>query len=228
MHNDIQAEAVPIQQFRQFLQQQQFPCIAAKAAQSNQNVSCMMAFHLACPKDDTEILQFLYAFTDAYKSSTKNYHSAAIIFTEPHLFNEELFDVLMWQRLQALANLDAENYNYDTRVASDPSDSNFSFSLKEEAFYIIGLHPCSSRKARQFFYPTLVFNPHAQFEALRKTDKYEPIKKAIRKRDTKYSGSVNPMLQDFGQSSEALQYSGRHYNKEWQCPLKINHADKHH
>lgn len=31
----------------------------------------------------------------------------------------------------------------------------------------------------------------------------------IRERDIKYSGSVNPMVNDFGEDSEALQYSGR-------------------
>ena len=46
--------------------------------------------------------------------------------------------------------LDAENYNYDDRVEADPSSAKFSFSIKEEAFYIIGLHAASSRQARQF------------------------------------------------------------------------------
>ncbi|MBA3674464.1 MAG: YqcI/YcgG family protein, partial [Chitinophagaceae bacterium] len=95
-------------------------------------------------------------------------------------------------------------------------------------FYIIGLHTASSRQARQFKYPTLVFNPHAQFEQLKETAKYDMMKNAVRKRDIAFSGSVNPMLQDFGESSEAYQYSGRKYDESWQCPLKITHAETKH
>jgi FPC/CPF motif-containing protein YcgG len=228
MGNIVKREGAPVQEFRNFLEQRLYPCIAAKAAAAAQNIHCMVAGHLGCPGDDYAILDFLYAFIDGFRNSKKNYHSAAVIFLGTSDCNEEIFDRLMWKRLQSLSNADAKKYSYDTRVSSDPSSAQFSFSLKQEAFYIIGLHPWSSRKARRFIYPTLVFNPHQQFEALRKTDKYEPIKNAIRRRDVKFSGSVNPMLQDFGISSEAFQYSGRRYDQRWRCPLKINHADNNH
>ncbi len=54
--------------------------------------------------------------------------------------------------------------------------------------------------------------------------KYDMMKNAVRKRDVAYSGSVNPMLKDFGKASEVFQYSGRKYDENWQCPLKIHHA----
>jgi FPC/CPF motif-containing protein YcgG len=127
--------------------------------------------------------------------------------------------------LQALRNLDEKNYACDSRVDPDPSSANFSFSLKEEAFFIVGLHPGSSRRARQFQYPALVFNPHAEFEKLRKQHNgYERLKAIVRKRDILYSGSVNPMLQDFGLDSEARQYSGRRYSNQWECPLAIDYG----
>ena len=141
---------------------------------------------------------------------------------------DELFDELLWQRLQALANLDSNIYPFDKRVNNSPSSPDFSFSLKEEAFYIIGLHAGSSRESRRFSYPALVFNPHAQFEELRGSGKYEMMKNVVRKRDIAYSGSVNPMLEDFGVASEVYQYSGRKYDNTWQCPLKINHAATEH
>lgn len=201
-----------------------FPCIAAKAALSKQQVKCMVAEHMACPNDDRIILQFLYSFIEEYRSSKEFYHSAAVIFKNPGFITEEMFEQMLWQRLQALVDIDAKDHSYDKRVSADPTSAHFSFSLNEEAFYIIGLYPLSSRKSRQFKYPTLVFNPHAQFEELRETTKYEKMKTAVRKRDVTYSGSVNPMLEDFGKSSEVFQYSGRHHDETWQCPLKINHA----
>lgn len=209
-----------------FLNTKAFPCIGAKTALARHQAICMVVGHMACPKDDPAILQFLYRFVDDYRQSDQLFHSAAIIFEEPVSLTENIFDELLWQRLQALSNMDAEKYSYDKRVDADPTSGNFSFSLKEEAFFIIGLHPGSSRASRQFNYPTLVFNPHQQFEKLKQTNKYESMKATVRKRDIAYSGSVNPMLNDFGESSEALQYSGRNYDKQWKCPLHINHKPK--
>jgi uncharacterized protein len=209
-----------IEEYKSFLHRKEYPCIAAKAAIQKQQVRVFVADHMACPKDDRSILNFLYKFVDEYRSSKEFFHSAAIIFKGPETMDEEDFERMLWTRLQALANLDAKDYAYDKRVSSDPTSTDFSFSIKEEAFYIIGLHPKSSRPARSFKYPTLVFNPHQQFDDLRSTNRYEKMKNIVRKLDTAYSGSVNPMLQDFGKTSEVFQYSGRKLDHSWQCPLK--------
>lgn len=213
-----------IADFKNFIENKSFPCVAARAALANNQINCMVAGHMACPKDDMEILNFIYSFVDKYRKSDEPFQSAAILFNAPEIFSEQEFDQLMWQRLQALSNLDAGNYGYDKRVAANPQSPDFSFSLKEEAFFIIGLHPASSRPTRQFQYPALVFNPHAQFETLRKKEQYGKMKSIIRKRDIAYSGSVNPMLEDFGTASEVYQYSGKKYDHQWICPLKLQHA----
>ncbi|MEO6722141.1 MAG: guanitoxin biosynthesis heme-dependent pre-guanitoxin N-hydroxylase GntA [Ferruginibacter sp.] len=215
--------------YANWIKDKRFPCVAAKAAVAREQIQYLVADNMACPKDDVAILDFLYNFIDLYRAAKIFYHSAVVIFKGPVNNSEEGFDSLLWQRLQALSDMDAINFGYDKRVSSSPSSPNFSLSFKEEAMYVIGLHPLSNRLARQFTYPVLVFNPHAQFEALRKTLKYEAMKKLVRKRDVAYSGSVNPMLEDFGKHSEAFQYSGRNYDGDWQCPLKINHTiDEHH
>lgn len=213
-----------IEEYSAYLKKKGFPCIAARAALARQRVRCVVADNMACPKDDRPILQFLYRFIDDYRNTKEFYNSAAVIFGNPGNITEEEFDELLWKRLQALSNLDAANYAFDKRVSNLPSSLHFSFSLGEEAFYIIGLHSNSSRQARRFAYPTLVFNPHAQFEQLRQTGKYEIMKNVVRKRDIALSGSVNPMLEDFGIVSEVYQYSGRKYDDTWECPLKIKHA----
>lgn len=210
------------EEYMEFIDAGDFPCVAAKAALQNETIQCLVAGHIACPREDMRILEFLYDFIDGYRLSDKSYQSAVVIFDECENLSEEMFDSFLWQRLQSLSSLDAIKYKYDSRVSSDPGSAYFSFSIKEEAFYIIGLHPSSSRKARQFKYPAMVFNPHAQFEELRRTNKFENIKKAIRKRDIALSGSVNPMLVDFGELSKAFQYSGRKYDVTWQCPFKID------
>ena len=210
------------QDYFTFLTNKEFPCVAARAALSRDHIRVFVADHMACPKDDRSIIDFMYSFVDEFRNSSGLFHSAVVIFKGPDIFDEQMFDQLLWQRLQSFANIDAQQYNYDKRVSSDPNSKDFSFSIKEEAFYIIGLHPASNREARRFKYPAMVFNPHQQFVDLRSTNRYDKMKKIVRQRDINYSGSVNPMLQDFGQSSEVFQYSGRKYDKSWQCPLKIN------
>src|SRR5690606_40704217 len=102
---------------------------------------------------------------------------------------------------------------------SDPENDNFSFSLGGKAFYMVGLHPNSSRKARQSPVPAIAFNLHWQFEKLREMGAYYTVRDKIRERDKDLQGSINPMLEDFGETSEARQYSGRKVGEEWKCPF---------
>lgn len=213
-----------IDAYHSFLGKKEFACVAARAALAKEHIKCFVADHMACPKDDSAILDFLYSFIDYYRETTDPFHSAAVIFKGPDIYAEDMYESLLWQRLQALSNMDAKNYAYDSRVDSNPSSPEFSFSLKEEAFFIIGLHPSSSRPTRQFEYPAIVFNPHAEFVKLRSGDRYDKLKAVVRKRDVAYSGTINPMLNDFGTASEVNQYSGKNYASNWQCPLQIKHA----
>ncbi|GAB2793835.1 hypothetical protein HNQ93_003795 [Hymenobacter luteus] len=224
---DIQ-DTIYTKEYLSFINKKEFPCVAAKTALTWNQLHCLVVDHLACPKDDAAILDFIYQFVDDYRQSDNLYHSAAVIFKGPEAPNEALFEELFWQRLQALSNLDAQRYHYDRRVVADPASPDFSFSLKEEAFFVIGLHPGSSRPARQFSYPTLVFNAHAQFEQIRANGRYENLRDTIRTRDVAYSGSINPMLQDFGEASEAYQYTGKAYNEAWKCPFLSQHESVNH
>ncbi len=220
---DIKGQKI-ISQFLDHLGDKSFPCVAAQEAVTKNTIRCFVADHLGCPKDDQAILAFLYDFVDEYRAAASGYYSTAIIFQGPQDTTEDAFDTYLWQRLQSLSDLDSMRYDYDPRVNPDTSSPHFSFSLKKEAFYVIGLHAGSKRHARQFPYPALIFNPHAQFEKLRQEHHYSKMQQIIRKRDILYSGSVNPMLADFGSSPEVFQYSGREYDKDWKCPLNIKHA----
>jgi FPC/CPF motif-containing protein YcgG len=225
--NDIMTNQI-IEEYLDFIRDKDFPCIAAKAAVAENQIKIFVADHLAYTKDDVEILNFLYCFVDEYRAAEKTYHSAVIIFKEPEECSEEMFSNLLWKKLQSISNLDAAKYAWDRRVEQDVASPAFSFSIKEEAFYVIGLHVNSSRKSRQFKYPSLVFNPHDQFEKLRASNKYTAMKDAVRKRDVKLSGSVNPMLADFGKSSEVFQYSGLRYDSNWKCPFAAKHETPDH
>src|SRR5699024_98084 len=112
-----------------------------------------------------------------------------------------------------------DTYDWDPSVSDKLQDNNYSFSLAGSAFYIVGMFPKSPRKARRMPYVSLVFNLHCQFEKLRQMKVFNQVKKRIRKRDKKLQGCINPMLHDFGTTSEAVQYSGREVDKQWKCPF---------
>ena len=82
----------------------------------------------------------------------------------------------------------------------------------------------SSRLARRAPLPCLVFNFHDQFENLRAAGKYAGMQNAVRKRDIQLQGAINPVLDSFGDASEARQYSGRAVAGDWICPFSPHHA----
>jgi FPC/CPF motif-containing protein YcgG len=213
-----------IESFYDFIRLRDYPCVAAKAAATQHHISCMVAPDMASNVGDSAMLNFIYRFVDEYRSSPEKYHSAAVLFENPTDAGEDQFETMLWQKLQSLSDLDAQQYVYDERVSNDPHSPHFSFSLKQEAFFIVAMHPQSSRLARRFAHPVLVFNPHQQFEQLRQNNHFDHMKETVRQRDQHFSGSVNPMLEDFGVYSETKQYSGRVYDEHWKCPLHINHG----
>jgi uncharacterized protein len=217
----MQPSETIIKEYLEFLSNPDFPCVAAKAAQAKNRAYCFAAGHMACPEHDAAILKFIYNFVDTYRTINKPYFSAAVIFDSPMSCTEEEYDGMLWSRLSSLALMDRGNgFRHDPRVDADPSSPKFSFSIKEEAFFIVGLHNDSNRRSRRFKYPTLIFNPHAEFEKLRELGRYEKMKRIVRKRDSAFSGSVNPTLNDFGERSEIYQYTGIPYSSDWVCPLR--------
>ena len=90
---------------------------------------------------------------------------------------------------------------------------------------MIGIHAASSRVARRFAWPTLIFNPHRQFDELRAEGDFGRFRQVIRRGEMRLQGDANPMLADFGTRSEAMQYSGRRVSAAWTCPFHTRPAD---
>ena len=141
-------------------------------------------------------------------------------FREPEPHSEKEFEEALWAALQHLHDRDAAPWAEG--VSPDPSDPHFAFSVDGTAFFVVGLHPAASRIARRAPLPTLVFNLHEQFERMREDGRYERMRETIRRRDTELQGAPNPMAADHGDTSEALQYSGRAVPPHWRPPFEPN------
>ena len=120
---------------------------------------------------------------------------------------------LLWGALQHLH--DNDDAAWADGVAADPDNPHFAFSVAGTAYFVVGLHPTASRVARRAPLPTLVFNLHEQFERMREDGRFQRMRDTIRRRDTDLQGSLNPMVSDHGETSEARQYSGRAVPADW-------------
>jgi FPC/CPF motif-containing protein YcgG len=157
-------------------------------------------------------LEALYGFIDKYRENPSRLSSFVLNFSEKMSFPE--FEKTFWNLLKSFNTIDKNIFSHDSRVAHETTSKHFSFSLKSEALFILALHPESPRWARRFIRPAIVFNPHQQFEALRKRGLFGKIRDIIRKRDEQLQGFINPMLNDFGERSEIYQYTGRMYSPD--------------
>ena len=131
--------------------------------------------------------------------------------------DEHDFERLLWQQLRNLHLLDTAPYSHE--VSADPDDARCGFSFAGRGFFVIGLHPQSSRLARRFPALALVFNAHRQFQGLRDTGRFGRMQQTIRTRDLKLQGNLNPNLANHGEAPEARQYSGRAVEPGWLAPF---------
>jgi FPC/CPF motif-containing protein YcgG len=161
----------------------------------------------------------LWLYVQERPTFHSEYATFAASFLAPIVMDEKNWEELLWAQLQSLHDLDSSYYGWDKTVNSNPESPDFSFSFAETGFFVVGLHPSSSRQSRRFKWATLVFNAHSQFEHLRQQNQFERMRQTIRARDLKLQGSLNPNLSDFGEQSEARQYSGRAVEQEWKCPF---------
>lgn len=197
-----------------------FPCYGAKSAFNTKSYQFALYQTMADPEATMGLCYDLYNFVKELSKSNNSLSTFICSFLEPRTINEEQFEKLLWKQLQVLNKWDSKYFPWCSHVSPDPKESDFAFSFAECPFFVVGLHSASSRYSRRFSYPTLIFNPHYQFEELKRIGKYEPMKKRIREKDSKLQGDINPMLSDFGNASQAIQYSGRKVDpSSWKCPF---------
>lgn len=138
-------------------------------------------------------------------------------YKEPIPMSQEQFARGLWQMLQELHVNDLSEW--DPLTSADPESPDFAFSFGGMSFFIAGMHSGSPRFTRRFAWPTLNFNAHEQFRYLRNEGIFEKFRDRVRERDTKLQGYVNPVSTEFGNISEAIQYTGQIQNPEWKCPF---------
>ena len=208
------------QRFAAFIDRPEFPCVGAKAALNRDGMRYVVARDFRSGWDDLRIMPGLLDIASSYRADPIPFQSLVVLFETGAPSGEAQFERQLWARLQSLSDKDEWlGQRADPRVAHDPDDPHFAMSFGGEAFFVVGLHPRSSRPARRFEAPAMVFNLHDQFERLRAEGRYDKLRGTILERDLKLAGTANPMLAAHGSVSAARQYSGRAVPESWQCPF---------
>jgi uncharacterized protein len=206
-------------EFGAFVNDAGFPCLAGKGAVHRGGHTLRVYDLLGSETAAGGLAHDLEEFVQGSPADGAGLRAFVAVFSGPTPLDEPAFEQRLWRQLQLLHALDDPDAAWDPGVSDDPADPHFSFSFAGRALFIVGMHPGSSRLSRRFRWPALVFNPRAQFERLRAEGKFERLRTLVRERDIALQGTLNPNLADFGERSEARQYSGRATEPEWQCPF---------
>ena len=208
-------EPAIVEAIRSMIAHPEYPCLGARSVfrRDSAHINVLDSMDTA---GSGELAARLRAFA-AEHGRDEEFVSFIATFRAPVPTAEQEFENALWGMLQGLHDLDGRAW--PSTVSADPGSPHFAFSFAGTAFFVVGLHPAASRIARRAPLPTLVFNLHHQFERLRDESGFDRMRTAIRRRDERLQGTVNPMVDDYGASSAARQYSGRAVGPDWQAPF---------
>nr|WP_275583583.1 guanitoxin biosynthesis heme-dependent pre-guanitoxin N-hydroxylase GntA [Archangium primigenium] len=205
---------------RDWLDPKSYPCIPAVQSMTKHEYLVGLYGALGQGRHNRALAQDLLFFREQQRQSQSLYLSFWAVFAPEPSLSEEEFEARMWRELSFLTSHTDLQEPWDPLFSSDPADPRFCFSLGGDAFFIVGAHPRSSRLARRFPYPAVIFNLYDQFEELDRRGQYTAIVRKNRERDVKFQGSVNPMVEQYGDKWESIQFSGRQNTSEWKCPFQ--------
>ncbi len=205
--------------FRAYVSEPRFPCLGGASVGRRRAYRLHVYGALGGARSSARLASDLGAFVRESPADGRASHAFIAVFPIRPPTSESRFERRLWAQLQLLHERDDPAASWDPAVSADPADPRFAFSFAGRAFFVVGLHERSSRLSRRFRWPTLVFNPHAQFEQLRAEGRYARYQALIRERDIALQGSINPTLADFGERSAASPYSGRATDAAWECPF---------
>lgn len=196
-----------------------YPCVAAVQSLAKKDFVIHEARGFGSGVDRTPIRKAISDFLTEWKKTRSTTYTLWIAYPNDTVASEEEFEARMWEELSRLTSIEERESDWSPKWSQTPEDRRFTLCIDGHAFFVVGLHPHSSRKGRTFPHPALIFNVYDQFEDLMAQGTYEAMVAKNRERDLKYSGSVNPMAAEHGDNWETIQFSGKTNSKEWKCPF---------
>ncbi|WP_413944377.1 guanitoxin biosynthesis heme-dependent pre-guanitoxin N-hydroxylase GntA [Bdellovibrio sp. HCB-162] len=205
---------------RNLISQKNYPCVAAVQSLFRKEMLWDVYEDFGTGKNSRTLASNLISFKRKQLQDHLSFLSYFAVFPNDISRDEAEFEQGLFKELSAIWDHPDIAGEWDSQFSDDPDDKKFCFSLDGSAFFVVGLHPQSSRKARRLPYNALVFNLYSQFNELRAKGQFDSMAALIRERDLKFQGSINPMVETYDNTWEAIQYSGKNNPPDWKCPFR--------
>jgi uncharacterized protein len=140
--------------FRAHILDPDFPCVGAKAALKQDAYRFGLYAEMNSPAATAGLAYDLWEYVHERPAFETDYATYVASFAGTVVGEELEWEHLLWSQLQSLHELDRLHHAWDPTVSDDPEEPGFSFSFAGTAFFVVGLHPASSRRARRFAWPT--------------------------------------------------------------------------
>jgi FPC/CPF motif-containing protein YcgG len=199
-----------------FVGDARYPCLGARSSLRAGGLRVRIYGPMSAERTTSALSKDLALFA-VESGASRGFAAMMAVFVESAPETELAFEGRLWDQLDAVSATDETTWAES--VSADRDDPRYAFSFAGRPFFVVGMHPESSRHARRLAWPALVFNPHEQFRQLRASNRFERLRAAIRRRDIALQGTINPNLADAGEASEARQYSGRDSGAATACPF---------
>ena len=222
-HAEPDALAVLIHsQFRGTILSPAFPCLGGAGAIRRGDYRFAVYGALGSAESAHVCATDLMRFVDETPAEEHSIAAFVAAFHGPLIPTEAAFETALWEQLRGMHERDVTASPGVTTLAAATADEGSidpdpGFVFRARDFFVVGLHPASSRWARRFGWATLVFNALTHSDALKRLGKYDRMQETILNRDYRLQGSANPSL-PFSQQS---QFSGRRIGADWRCPVKL-------
>lgn len=216
-------------EIRSLILQEDYPCVAAIQSVVRNDYMVGTYGQFGHGTHWQKLRADLLHYVESQHATQSRYLSFWAVFAADNQIpdSEIEFEAQLWRELSLLSSEEERSVDWGKMNSSDPNDPSFCISLNGEKLFVVGLHPQSSRVARRFSRPAMVFNAFSQFEQFVKEGTYAALVNTIRQRDVKFQGSVNPMVLAHGDVWESIQYSGRDNPDSWKCPFHfMKHKNK--
>ncbi len=207
-------------EIKNLLSQKNYPCTPALRSFNRGEYQVGLYKKFGTGYNWKELRQDLLFFTKKQKESNSPYLTFWAVY-ENLKMDEVEFEANLWNELSHLTSEELKGIDWPTGASANPNDRNFSFCIGGESFFVVGLHPSTSRPARRFKWPVLVFNLFSQFELLKIHGVFNSTVENNRKLDNKFSGTVNPMAEKYAEKWESIQFSGKNNPSNWKCPFQF-------
>ena len=176
-----------------------YPCLGARSVFRRDRATVRVYDELDAPATAPLLLQDLQEFASGVDLD-EGFASFIAIFRGPRISDERHFERLLWSQLRRLhaAGRGSRGATRFRRIPTTRTSPSASPAPPTSSWACIPW-PRGTRGARRS--PTLVFNLHEQFEALRASGQFPRMRDRIRHRDEQLQGTINPMVADHGEIS---------------------------